>query len=491
MGAGDGYPPRRAFSDEGQVGEARVMETSHRKLRVRVLLAALAIAVLLALVVRPEPRRASRGGHAMRQPIPSASAIADLPPDGGPGFNRLVFERSPYLLQHARNPVEWYPRGEEGKFYVWTRAEIPDALGAEDGELFCRVYGVEAEGNFREEATGRPTGANVLHLPRDMAEAAKGEKIEPEALRLRLAPLREKLLAARAKRVRPHLDDKALTAWNGLMIGALAHAARTLEAPRYAEAAERAAGFVLTKMRRNGRLRRSCRAGVAGLNAYLNDYVFLADGLLDLHEVTGRERWLREAEGLMEVVLEQFQDKANGGVFLTSADHEDLLTRSRSPFDEAVPSGNGVAALVLVRLAEKTDRQERLKPARRALDVFGSFMERAPRGTLTLVMAASRILDSSRAESAGAADATSRHRPVAAALFLDRGAIAPGGTFRFALKVTLDEGWHVNAHKLLEEGLVPTLLTLDAPPGIELTKNDLPGRTAGEARFQHEAVAGL
>ena len=390
---------------------------------------------------------------------------------GREDYRRVAEEIFEWLVREMTAPegvfysaLDADSEGEEGKFYVWTRAEILEVLGAEDGELFCRVYGVEAEGNFREEATGRRSGANVLHLPRPVDEVA---------VRERLADLRGKLLAARAKRVRPHLDDKALTAWNGLMIGALAHAARALKTPRYSGAAERAADFILTKMRRDGRLLRSYRDGKAGLNAYLNDYVFLAEGLLDLHDATGRDRWLKEAEALTAVVLEQYQDKPNGGFFMTSADHEELLTRSRSSFDEAVPSGAGVAALVLVRLAAKTGRREPLAVARRTVEASHSFLERAPRGTLTLILAASRLLEASP-EPAGAADASSRRRPLSLALFVDRDVVAPGGTFRFALKVSVDDGWHVNAHKPLDAGLVPTTLTVAPEAAVERVETAWP-----------------
>ena len=180
--------------------------------------------------------------------------------------------------------------------------------------------------------------------------------------------------------MRPHCDDKVLSGWNGLMIGALAFAGKQLDEPRFIAAAERAAGFVLTAMRKDGRLLRSYRQGEAGLNAYLDDYAFLADGLLDLRDATGDARWLDEAKSLAAVMKEHFWDRAHGGFFLTSDDHEDLLLRLKPSYDQATPSGNGVAARVLIRLAELTGEEEYLETAHATLNAFLGVMQSAAAG---------------------------------------------------------------------------------------------------------------
>ncbi|MBN2492720.1 MAG: thioredoxin domain-containing protein, partial [Planctomycetes bacterium] len=181
--------------------------------------------------------------------------------------------------------------GEEGKFYLWRRAEVREALGTAEGELFCRVYGVSEAGNYCEEATGRRPGTNIVYLEQPLEATAAREGLAPAALQARMDDALEKLRAVRSRRVRPHLDDKVLASWNGLMIGSLAHGGRVLGEPRYVAAAAAAARFVLAHLRAGGRLRRSWRAGEAKLNAYLDDHVFLAHGLLDLHEATGEAVW--------------------------------------------------------------------------------------------------------------------------------------------------------------------------------------------------------
>jgi hypothetical protein len=228
-----------------------------------------------------------------------------------------------------------------------------------------------------------------------------------------------------------------LTSWNGLMIGSLAYAGRHLAVPEYTAAAERAAEFILATMRKDGRLLRTYREGTAKGNAYLDDYVFLADGLLDLYEATGDGRWLDEAKGLVEVVLRHYRgDKgtasAGGGFFVTADDHEDLLLRSKDPYDQAIPSGNGVAARVLVRLGHITGETRYIELAKATLDAFLGFMQRAPRGTESLILAVAMYFDEAAspgvtgpaapAQTKGAEpDARARKKPGTASVALDVG----------------------------------------------------------------------
>jgi uncharacterized protein YyaL (SSP411 family) len=201
-------------------------------------------------------------------------------------------------------------------------------------------------------------------------------------------------------RVRPHVDDKILAGWNGLMIGSLAYAGQHLEEPRYTAAAKKAADFVLSHMRDNGRLLRVYRNGPSAISGYLEDYAFLADGLLDLFEATGNERYLREARALTDLLIREFADPA-GGFFMTSEEHETLVVRLRPVLDSSTPSGNGVAAQVLVRLAHATGDAKYLGMAGATLQTFAGLMEQGPRASESLILAAAMYLDASRPDDAG------------------------------------------------------------------------------------------
>jgi uncharacterized protein YyaL (SSP411 family) len=344
--------------------------------------------------------------------------------------------------------------GEEGKFYLWRRAEVLEVLGADEGELFCRAYNVTDAGNYYEEATGHRPGTSILYLGRPFAAIAAEEGLEAPALRARMDAALEKLRGVRRRRVHPHLDDKVLASWNGLMIGSLAHGGRVLERKDYVAAAAAAARFVLERMRVDGRLRRTWRGGEAKLNAYLDDHVFLAHGLLDLHRATGEAAWLREAEALLEVVLARFADADDGGFYFTSDDHEKLLTRAKDPFDKAIPSGNGMAAAVLVRLARATGKLEYLRTAARSFRAFLGIMQRAPRASESLLLALARYHDdftpeergeAARADDISAADAETARGPVKVEAFCAHLEASPGDTVPLALRITIDPGWHVQA----------------------------------------------
>src|SRR5205823_205377 len=210
--------------------------------------------------------------------------------------------------------------GHEGKFYVWSPAEVEAVLGTEDAALFCQVYEVTPGGNFE--------GQSIPNLiARAVEERAAELGLEPALLWSRLDAMRERLREARSRRVWPGLDDKVLTSWNGLMIRAMAAGYRVLGDERYLAAAERAAEFVLSTLQRDGRLLRTYRNGEARLNGYLDDYSFMAVALLDLSalpsgrtRVGGGERWRAEAERLVTTMNEQYWDEAQGGYFYTSND---------------------------------------------------------------------------------------------------------------------------------------------------------------------------
>jgi uncharacterized protein len=247
--------------------------------------------------------------------------------------------------------------GEEGKFYVWTEEEIRQALDEEHRSIAIDAFTIHPEGNFLDEATQRKTGANIPHL-RDPLEAiaARHGLSEEEASR-RLEEARQKLFHVRGRRVRPGLDDKVLTDWNGLMIGAIARAAHVFNDPELASAAEASARFVLDRLRRNdGSLLHRYRDGEAAIEGLLDDYAFLSWGLIELYNATRDTHWLSTSLELTEIMIRDFADADNGGFFMTRDSHQ-LIVRPKEHLDSAMPSGNSIAMLNLFRLARLTGRQ--------------------------------------------------------------------------------------------------------------------------------------
>jgi uncharacterized protein YyaL (SSP411 family) len=242
--------------------------------------------------------------------------------------------------------------GEEGTFYLWSEEEIKQVLSQEEAEIFTRVYAIQREGTFKVEATGAKTGKNILHIARPLSVLAKELGRSSGELEERLEAAREKLFQAREKRVHPHKDDKILTDWNGLMIAALARGAGTFQEPAYEETSRRAAEFILARMCDAGRrLLHRYRDGEAAIPAFLDDYAFLIWGLVELYESSFEPVHLLRAIELNEAMLEHFWDHENGGLFFSGDDAEGMLVRTKEFYDGAIPSGNSVAMLNLLRLS--------------------------------------------------------------------------------------------------------------------------------------------
>ncbi|HEY7152935.1 MAG TPA: thioredoxin domain-containing protein [Gemmataceae bacterium] len=284
-------------------------------------------------------------------------------------------------------------QGEEGRFYVWTAKEIDETItDKSDAELFKAVYGVGDTPNFESRY-------HILTLPRPLAEQAKERKMTAEQLEARLAPLRDKLFQARAKRPRPFLDRKILTAWNGQTIAGLAAAGQALGAKKPIESAARAADFVLKTLRtKKGRLLRTYGAAPdqkaeARLNGYLDDYAFLVHGLLCLHDATNEKRWLDEAKALTDVMNQFHGDKEHGGFFYTSNDHEKLFARSKEQYDGAQPSSNSVAARNLVRLWKKTGDDRYAELAEKTFKALAAPLKANPGGSTALADALAMYLE--------------------------------------------------------------------------------------------------
>ena len=261
--------------------------------------------------------------------------------------------------------------GQEGKFYVWTRQEIEEALSAEEYKLAAQVYGLADEPNFE--------GEYILLLHEPLADSAKQLQISEQQLVDRLRPIREKLLAVRNERPRMLTDIKIISGWNGLMIAGLADAGRIFEQPKHTQAAARAARFVLEKLRtKDGRLQRSYAGGQAKLKGYLDDYAFFVAGLVALHRATGDSQWLTAADELTAMQIKLFWDDRNGGFFYTSTEHEQLLARGKSPTDGATPSGNSLSAANLVYLSVALPRPEYRERAEKSIRSVATMLEDSP-----------------------------------------------------------------------------------------------------------------
>jgi uncharacterized protein len=262
--------------------------------------------------------------------------------------------------------------GVEGKFFVWRMDEVEELLGESDAALFSAYYNITKTGNFE--------GQNILNVTRDLSEVAAAENVTVERLNTTLDKARKVLFEVREKRVKPARDEKILTAWNGLMLASFAEAAVILDRPDYAEVAKRNALFVLATLRTNGLLLRTYKDGQAKLNAYLEDYAFYIDGLITLFETTGEFKWFKEATKLTATMIDEFWDDEEGGFFFTGRSHETLIVRSKDFFDNATPSGNSVAAQVLLRIGLLTDNSDYQRRAATLFRVTASALRRYPSG---------------------------------------------------------------------------------------------------------------
>ena len=272
-----------------------------------------------------------------------------------------------YVLRDLRDPRGGFyaaedadSEGEEGKFYLWTTQQLVEALGPEEAEAFSRCY-----------------GATILHVEQPLEPCAE-----------RLAKSRAILFRARQARVRPHRDDKILTSWNGLMIASLAYAGATLDEPRYLQAAEDAATFLLATLFQDGTLLRRWRDGEARYPGTLEDYAFLSYGLFELYQAGFDPRRLTQARQLLELMIQRFWDEPGGGFFLRASDEPALIVRSKDAYDGAIPSGNSIAALALLKVG-RLSADARLETfGRRTLDAFATTLAREPIGSAQMLMAA-------------------------------------------------------------------------------------------------------
>jgi uncharacterized protein len=299
---------------------------------------------------------------------------------GRSDFREVVIETLDYIIREMTSPEGAFystqdadSEGEEGKFFVWSHEEIESVIGADAMKAFSYVYDVNPEGNWE--------GKNILHRPKTRDQEARMLGMEAAAL--------EKLLAKRSQRIWPGRDEKILTAWNGLMLHSMAQAAAVLDEPRYVQAVQRAAAFLVEKMRGpDGRLFRTYKTGSGPkLNAYLEDYACLINALVSVYELDFDSRWLAAAGELADLMIDEFWDTAEGGFYFTGKSHESLIARNKDPHDSSTPSGNSVAVMGLLRLGKLTGKRDYHEKASATLRLFAGLMEHSPMAAAQMLIA--------------------------------------------------------------------------------------------------------
>lgn len=298
---------------------------------------------------------------------------------GDEDYRRVVTETLDYVVREMTGSDGGFystqdadSEGEEGKFYVWSPEELEAILGAEDAAIVARYYGVMPGGNFE--------GHSILNVPRSAATVASELGISVGTLNEVVASTRPRLYAARERRVHPGRDEKALTSWNGMMVRVFAEASLALSRSDYRDVARRNAEFLLSTLRKDGRLLHTYKDGQAKLNGYLEDYANLIDGLIALYEATFERRWIEEAVGLTETMIAEFADDQGPGFYDTGTSHETLVSRPRELHDGATPSGNSVAASVLLKLAAMTGNPGYQRRAAAILQTMARPMAEHPTG---------------------------------------------------------------------------------------------------------------
>jgi len=420
-----------------------------------------------------------------------AQFFADVYHRTGKREYRRVAERAlGFVLREMSDPAGGFissldaqTDGVEGIYYVWTPAEVDATLGQRDGSLFRRAFGLDEPKEFEPGYVLRRTATNEA-LGHDL-------NLSAEQVDARLNDAASRLLAKRQTRRPVARDDKVLAAWNGLMIRALACSSQTLANDAYLRAAEKAANFVLDRMRgAHGELLRTYRAGQAKIPGYLEDYAYVAEGLLALFDATHEPRWQQAARALTDEQIRLFWDKDSHGFYFTSADHEALIARTRNAFDAVLPSANAVSVRNLLRLASLSDETRYRDLARQTLEAFAPALEKAPRSLPVMALALQEYLDNPdfRARTRSRADANleetavlqasgddaprprsaGRDTTVTAKVYLSVDKLPPGGTCRFVVYATIKDGWHINTNQVGEDWQVPTELVVVSKQGVKL-----------------------
>jgi uncharacterized protein YyaL (SSP411 family) len=310
-------------------------------------------------------------------------------------YEKTAREIFTYVLRDMTAPTGGFysaedadSEGKEGKFYLWEEEEINQILDIQEADLIKKVYNIEERGNFIDMTIQRRTGENIPHLKKPLADIAKELNQSEEDLNNQIETIRKRLFEVREKRIHPHKDDKILTDWNGLMIAALAKGARVFEEPLYENAAKHAVDFIFKNMLNSGgRLLHRYRDGEATILAQVDDYAFLIWGLIELYEITFDANYLQTALDLNEELIKYFWDDEVGGFYLTPADGEELLVRQKVIYDGAIPSGNSIAMLNLLRLGRIAADEDFDEKASEIGKVFSRNVKESPAAHNQLMVA--------------------------------------------------------------------------------------------------------
>ncbi|MSQ14407.1 MAG: thioredoxin domain-containing protein [Dehalococcoidia bacterium] len=294
-------------------------------------------------------------------------------------YRKVVIETLDYVLREMTDAAGGFystqdadSEGEEGKFFLWTQDDLLDALEDEDALIFSLSYDVSAEGNFEDK--------NILHLTPHLEMVAQQVEKSQAYVEAALERSKKVLFEYREGRIKPGRDEKILTGWNGLMLRSFAEAGATLDEPKYLEAAVKNAGFLLSTMWDGHELLRSYKDGQARIKGYSEDYAFLADGLLALYEATFERKWLDTAKDLADRLVEWFWDEGTPGFYDSGIQHEVLVARPKGALDNAIPSGNSVAADVLLRLSILFDNADFRQRAEAMHSTLANIMREQPMG---------------------------------------------------------------------------------------------------------------
>lgn len=378
---------------------------------------------------------------------------------------RTVVRALDYVMREMTSPEGGFysatdadSEGEEGTFFIWTPEELVEVLGKEDAVLAQDIWNVTEAGNFEDK--------NILHFYGSLEDVSEAQQMSIEALIEKVDSMSDALLQARQAREKPILDDKIITAWNGMMITAFAEAGDSLNKPHYIEAAENAANFVwLNNRSDNGQLLRAWYSGRASVDSSQEDYAYLAESYITLYDLTNKEGWLTRAEALANTMQEKFWDETNGGYFIGTQTVG--AVRPKDLYDSSIPTGNSVAMRVLAKLYHRTGNEVYKKRAEALLVAFSGFLNAYPSAFAYLLTSASDLL---------MGEAGHRH-------YIARGNVKINAwRENDELHVELDmaEGWHVNANKPNQDFLIPTELLDSSGAAVDKTEYpDVVSKTLG------------